>query len=91
MAAELRAVEVTGEVDATGRLTLDEPLRSIGPGRVRLIVLAAEPRGESAVGPEMDEREWLTAAAANPAFAFLRDPAEDIYTAEDGVPFRDEG
>ena len=31
--------------------------------------------------------EWLPAVAANGAFTFLDDPAEDIYTREDGEPF----
>ena len=35
------------------------------------------------------EDAWLRAAAASNAFAFLADPAEDIYTATDGEPFRD--
>jgi hypothetical protein len=29
---------------------------------------------------EPDEAEWLYAAAHNPAFAFLHEPQEDIYT-----------
>ncbi|HOU12085.1 MAG TPA: hypothetical protein PKZ84_03140 [Anaerolineae bacterium] len=33
---------------------------------------------------EIDEVEWLYAAAHNPAFDFLRDPEEDIYTLADG-------
>ena len=32
---------------------------------------------------------WLRAAASSEAFAFLADPAEDIYTAADGEPFSD--
>ena len=40
---------------------------------------------------EFDETEWLRAAATNPAFDFLKDPAEDIYTIEDREPFHDEG
>jgi hypothetical protein len=39
---------------------------------------------------EIDEIEWLRAAATNPAFDFLKDPEEDIYTLEDGKPFNDE-
>lgn len=35
------------------------------------------------------EEAWLRAAASSDAFAFLTDPAEDIYTAADGKPFRD--
>ena len=90
MAAELKAIEVGGTVDEKGHLSVDEPLRGMPPGRVRLIVLAGEtiPSKHPA---EVGEREWLAAAAANPAFAFLHDPAEDVYTAEDGQPFRDAG
>ena len=42
-------------------------------------------------GGEITEEEWLKAAASSPAFDFLDDPEEDVYTAEDGEPFRDEG
>ena len=39
---------------------------------------------------DMDSEDaWLRAAAGSEAFAFLADPAEDIYTAADGEPFRD--
>lgn len=38
---------------------------------------------------EIPERAWLAAAASNPAFAFLGDPREDVYTPEDGRPFTD--
>jgi hypothetical protein len=87
MAAELRAIEVTGTVDEAGRLTLDEPLESVAPGRVRLIVLAAE-RVEAGLA-DPDERSWLVAAAASPSFAFLADPGEDVYSPEDGTRFVD--
>ena len=40
-------------------------------------------------GEEWDEAEWLRAASQNPVFEFLKDPAEDIYSLEDGVPFYD--
>ena len=36
---------------------------------------------------EIDEQEWLKAAANNPVFDFLKDPEEDIYTLSDGKPF----
>ena len=39
---------------------------------------------------DISETEWLQAAAANPAFDFLKDPEEDIYTLSDGEPFYDE-
>ena len=38
---------------------------------------------------EIDEDEWLHAAATNPVFDFLKDPEEDIYTLADGKQFND--
>ena len=35
----------------------------------------------------LNEAEWLKASLSNPAFEYLRDPEEDIYTISDGKPF----
>jgi hypothetical protein len=83
MATNIQAIEVQGEIDEQNQLHLDEPLSAVKPGRVRVIILLPE---ESEID---DEREWLEAAANNPAFAFLHDTEEDIYTAADGKPFND--
>jgi len=37
-----------------------------------------------------DEEEWLRAAARNPVFKDLEAPEEDLYSLEDGEPFRDQ-
>jgi hypothetical protein len=50
---------------------------------VRVIVLS--PLTE--IPDEWNEMEWLKAALSNSAFAYLRDPEEDIYTINDGKPF----
>lgn len=84
MEVAMKAIEVTGTVDEQRQLHLDEPLPIVGPSRVRVILLFPEEA-------DIDEREWLRAAATNPAFDFLKDPAEDIYTLADGKPFYDEG
>jgi len=39
----------------------------------------------------ISETERLQAAAANPAFDFLKDPEEDVYTLSEGEPFHDAG
>jgi hypothetical protein len=78
----MKAIEVTGTVDAQHRLTLDQPLPADISNRVRVIILVPE-------DGEIDERAWYAAAAKNPAFEFLRESAEDIYTAKDGKPFHD--
>jgi hypothetical protein len=41
-------------------------------------------------GDEWDESKWLPAAARNPAFDFLTDSVEDVYSLDDGKPFHDE-
>ncbi len=61
-------------------IVLDEPYDL--PANASLMVTVLPAADES-------EEVWLRAAAANEAFGFLADPAEDIYTAADGEPFRD--
>ena len=81
MGTPMRAIETTGVIDDERHLHLDTPLPVTGSGRVRVIVLF------EADGEEIDESEWLYAAATNPAFSFLKEPDEDIYTLADGRPF----
>jgi hypothetical protein len=80
----LKALEVKGTIDEQRRLQLDEPLPIVGPSRVRVIILISD-------GTDIDEKEWLQAAASNPAFDFLKDPEEDVYTLADEKPFHDQG
>ncbi len=84
MATNMKAIEAFGEIDEHQQLRLDEPLPIGKAGRVRVIILLSEESEE-----EEDEREWLQAARRNPAFDFLADPEEDIYTLTDGKPFRE--
>ena len=63
---------------------LDETLPAVGTTHVRVSHLLPE-------DSDISETEWLQAAAANPAFDFLKDPEEDIYTLSDGRPFHNEG
>ena len=83
METKMTAVEMTGTVDEHHRLQLDETLPIPGPRRVRVIILYP-------LSDEWDESEWLQAAARSPAFAFLSDPQEDIYSLTDGKPFHEQ-
>ncbi|MBI3354355.1 MAG: hypothetical protein HY034_05660 [Nitrospirae bacterium] len=78
-----KAIETTATIDANRQLVLDEPLPVAGPTKVRVIILLPE---ETEIG----EKEWLRYASVNPAFDFLKEPEEDIYTLSDGKPFHDE-
>ena len=75
----MQAIKTTATVDEHGNLHPDTPLPNHAK-RVELIVMF----------PDSDEREIdrLTSGTNNPAFDFLNDPAEDIYTANDGRRIR---
>ena len=79
----MNAIETTGIVDAEHQLRLDQPLPIAGQSRVRVIVLLPD-------DTETSETAWAKAAATSPAFDFLKDAAEDIYTAADGKPYHDQ-
>lgn len=79
METTMTAIELTGTVDERRQLQLDDLLPIPGPKRVRVIVLYSPV-------DEWSEMEWLQAAARNPAFDFLKDPEEDIYSLADGKP-----
>jgi hypothetical protein len=83
MSTPVRAIETTGVIDDERHLQLDTPLPVTGSGRVRVIVLFEED------SEEIVESEWLYAATTNPAFSFLKEAGEDIYTLADGRPFDD--
>lgn len=82
MEGTMTAIEMTGTIDEHRQLKLDGTLPVSGPMRVRVLVLYP-------LSEECGEMEWLQAAARNPAFTFLRDQEEDIYTLGDGEPFHD--
>jgi len=61
---------------------LDEEIPARPSDKVRVIVLFPE--------EEFSEKEWMRTITHNPAFDFLKDPTEDLYTLEDGIPLTDE-
>jgi len=79
----VNAIETTGVVDAQHQLRLDAPLPIAGQSRVRVIVLVPEEA-------DISESAWTKTASTSPAFDFLKDAAEDIYTVTDGQPFHDQ-
>lgn len=75
----MQAIEISATVTTEDTLVLDHPLPKGSRGRVRLLVLFDDlPLSDA------DEAAWLREAGTSSAFAFLNDPAEDIYSREDG-------
>lgn len=80
MDSALRAIETTGAIDGEHQLDLNEQLPSTSPSRVRVLILVSDEA-------DMSARQWLRAAATNPAFSFLANLEEDAYRLDDGLPF----
>ena len=76
----MKALETTGRIEKSGLLKLDKPLRIRTKQKVKVIILYTEDE-------EINEPDWLAAIAGNPAFTFLTNKKEDIYSLADGKPF----
>lgn len=74
----MKAIETTGKVDKAGVLHLDAPM-AFKDQTVKVIVLIPDEA-------DNEEREWLRAVSSNPAFDFLQDEKEDIYSNNGGKP-----
>jgi len=77
-------------IPATPRLLPREARLNVGPdGTLRLAEGGMPPRGELRVliAPEPDDAAWM-ALVANSLGDYLHDPAEDVYSAQDGTPYR---
>ena len=74
-------VALRAHYDGT-HVVLDEPYDL--PPNANLLVTLLPPDTD----PDPEDT-WLRSVATSEAFAFLANPAEDIYTAADGEPFDD--
>jgi len=79
----MRAIEINAKTDIQGHLKLNYPLNK-SEQNVRVIILVDD---NSTVDEE--EQLWLNAVSLNPAFDFLKEPEENIYSMNDGEPFND--
>ena len=77
----VQALEMNAQIDGKGQLVIEKPLLTALNKHVKIIVLFDQEEDE------FDETTWLRSVSVNPAFDFLKDEAEDIYTINDGEPF----
>jgi hypothetical protein len=78
----MKAIETTGMIDQKGILKLNKSL-NFRNRNVRIIILVDEKKDEE------ENSLWLRSISSNPAFDFLKDIEEDIYSLSDGKPFND--
>ena len=79
----MRAIEINSKTDKKGHLRFDYKLDK-SEKEVRILILLDEDQAESD-----DDAIWMSSILSNPAFDFLNDPGEDIYTLNDGESFHD--
>ena len=75
----MQAIETSGRINEQGQLILSTPIAPVNQ-LVKVIVLFDESDVPS-------DQSWLRAMSSNPAFSFLSEPEEEIYTLADGKPF----
>ena len=79
----MKAIEINSKTDKTGRLKIDYKLDK-SESNVRILILL-----EDDISEQEEEKLWMNSISKNPAFDFLNDPVEDIYSLKDGEPFND--
>jgi hypothetical protein len=78
----MKAIEINSKTDNKGILKIDYQLDR-ADSDVRVLILVDD------YSDENEEKLWMNAIATNPAFDFLKDKSEDIYSIHDGEPFND--
>ena len=79
----MKAIEINSKTDKTGRLKINYKLDK-SESNVRILILFDEDLSE-----QEEEKLWINSISKNPAFDFLNDPQEEIYSLKDGEPFND--
>jgi hypothetical protein len=79
----MKAIEINSKTDKTGHLKIDYKLDK-SERNVRVLILVDDDTSEIE-----EEKLWVNSISKNPAFDFLSDSDEDIYSLKDGVPFND--
>jgi len=79
----MKAIEINSKTDKTGLLKINYKLNRTN-SNVRVLILLDDDYLE-----KDEESIWMSSISNNPAFDFLKDSAEDIYSLKDGEPFND--
>lgn len=76
----MKAIEINTKTDKNGHLKIGYNLNK-AEKEVRVLILYNEDYSDLD-----DEKMWIDSISSNPAFHFLNDPDEDIYSLNDGEP-----
>ena len=79
----MSVIEINSKTDSKGLLKFNYNLNKSN-SRVRILILLDDNKQNTD-----EEMLWMQSISSNPAFDFLNDPAEDIYSITDGEPIDD--
>lgn len=79
----MKAIEIKSSTDEFGHLKIDYQLDRTEQ-KVRVLILFEDEKSNND-----EEKLWMNSISSNPAFDFLNDPEEDIYSLNDGEPLSD--
>ena len=79
----MKAIEINSKTDKTGHLKINYKLDK-SESNVRILILLDEDSSE-----QEEEKLWMNSISKNPAFDFLYDSMEGIYSLKVGEPFND--
>jgi len=79
----MRAIEINSKTDGKGLLRLNYNLNKSN-SRVRILILL-----DDDIQNSDEELLWMQSVSSNPAFDFLKDSAENVYSITDGEPIDD--
>jgi hypothetical protein len=79
----MRAIELSSKTDVSGFLKIEYKLNKSN-SNVRVIILFDEEPND----PD-EEKLWLMSISKNPAFDYLKEPEENIYSLQDGDSLND--
>lgn len=77
----MEAVEKIVHFDEEGNATLKLG-KNFSKKEAKVVVLIKD--------EEISDKEWMALAMNGGAFDFLNDPGENIYSMEDGIPYKSE-
>lgn len=79
----MKAIEINSKTDKSGHLKINYKLNR-AESNVRVLILLDDDFIE-----KDEEAIWKNSISNNPAFDFLKDSAEEIFSLKDGEPFND--
>ena len=76
----MKTIEITSKTDSKGNLKIDYQL-DMSDSKVKVLILIEDNKEDE------EEKIRMDSISNNPAFGFLKEKSEDIYSLNDGEPF----